>query len=86
MKGFAPNLTMLFTERPFLERFAAARAAGFHAVEFQLPYGEERGPFGPPRRRRALRSHCSICLRAAGIRASEASRFCRSAARSFAME
>lgn len=43
MKGFAPNLTMLFTERPFLERFAAARAAGFRAVEFQLPYGEERG-------------------------------------------
>lgn len=29
---------MLFTERPFLERFQAARAAGFDAVEFLFPY------------------------------------------------
>ena len=38
MPRFAANLTMLFTERPFLERFAAARAAGFDAVEFLFPY------------------------------------------------
>ncbi len=38
MPKFAANLTMLFTERPFLERFAAARAAGFDAVEFLSPY------------------------------------------------
>ncbi|MCZ2103630.1 MAG: hydroxypyruvate isomerase [Comamonadaceae bacterium] len=38
MPKFAANLTMLFTERPFLERFAAARAAGFDAVEFLFPY------------------------------------------------
>lgn len=43
MKGFVPNLTMLFADRPFLERFAAARNAGFSAVEFQLPYGESLG-------------------------------------------
>jgi hydroxypyruvate isomerase len=35
---FAANLTMLFTEVPFLERFAAARRAGFVAVEFVSPY------------------------------------------------
>jgi hydroxypyruvate isomerase len=29
---------MLFTELPFLERFAAARAAGFRAVEYLFPY------------------------------------------------
>ena len=29
MPKFAANLTMLFTELPFMERFAAARAAGF---------------------------------------------------------
>jgi hydroxypyruvate isomerase len=29
---------MLYTELPFLERFAKAKAAGFHAIEFQLPY------------------------------------------------
>jgi hydroxypyruvate isomerase len=29
---------MLFTELPFLDRFAAARAAGFGAVEYLFPY------------------------------------------------
>jgi len=38
MPRFAANLGWLFTERPFLERFAAARAAGFEAVEFAVPY------------------------------------------------
>ncbi|HEY1505458.1 MAG TPA: 2-oxo-tetronate isomerase [Stellaceae bacterium] len=38
MPNFAANLSMLFTELPFLDRFAAARKAGFHAVEFQAPY------------------------------------------------
>jgi len=32
------NLTMLFTELPFLERFGAARSAGFDAVEVLFPY------------------------------------------------
>jgi hydroxypyruvate isomerase len=35
---FSANLSMLFTEVPFLERFAAAAAAGFRAVEFVSPY------------------------------------------------
>ena len=38
MPQFAANLTMLFTELPFMERFAAARAAGFDAVEYLFPY------------------------------------------------
>ncbi|MEK7345371.1 MAG: hydroxypyruvate isomerase [Pseudomonadota bacterium] len=38
MPQFAANLTMLFTERPFLERFEAAAQAGFKAVEFLFPY------------------------------------------------
>ncbi len=38
MPKFAANLTMLFTERTFLERFEAARNAGFSAVEFLFPY------------------------------------------------
>jgi len=38
MPRFAANLAYLFTERPLLERFAAAAAAGFQAVELQLPY------------------------------------------------
>jgi len=38
MPAFAANLTMLFTEVPFMERFALARAAGFRAVEYLFPY------------------------------------------------
>ncbi|MDW3207405.1 MAG: 2-oxo-tetronate isomerase [Alphaproteobacteria bacterium] len=38
MPRFAANLSMLFTEVPFLERFDAAREAGFAGVEFQFPY------------------------------------------------
>ena len=38
MPNFAANLTMMFTEVPFPERFAAAAHAGFKAVEFLFPY------------------------------------------------
>ena len=40
MPRFAANLSMLYPERPFLERFAAAAADGFEAVECQFPYDE----------------------------------------------
>ena len=38
MPRFCANLSMLFTERPFLDRFAAARQAGFAGVEALFPY------------------------------------------------
>ena len=38
MPKFAANLSMLFTEQPFLDRFEAAARAGFAAVEFLFPY------------------------------------------------
>ncbi|MGH8808507.1 MAG: 2-oxo-tetronate isomerase [Noviherbaspirillum sp.] len=38
MPKFAANLTMMFTEVPFLQRFDAAAQAGFQAVEFLFPY------------------------------------------------
>ncbi len=38
MPRFSANISMMFTEVPFPERFAAAAAAGFEAVEIQLPY------------------------------------------------
>ena len=38
MPRFAANLTMMFNEVPFLERFGAARRAGFQGVEFLFPY------------------------------------------------
>ena len=38
MPRFAANLTMLFAEHPFLDRFEHAAKAGFEAVEFLFPY------------------------------------------------
>ncbi len=38
MPRFAANLTMMFNEVPFLDRFDAAAKAGFTAVEFLFPY------------------------------------------------
>jgi hydroxypyruvate isomerase len=38
MPRFAANLTMLFNEVPFLDRFDLAAQAGFKAVEFLFPY------------------------------------------------
>lgn len=40
---FAANLSFLWTELPFLERFAAARQAGFSAVEYMFPYEHPAG-------------------------------------------
>ena len=49
---FAANLSFLFPELAFLERFAAARAAGFRAVEYHQPYG-----FDPIELRERLAAH-----------------------------
>lgn len=38
MAKFAANLTFLFTELPMLERFEAAKLAGFDGVEILFPY------------------------------------------------
>ena len=40
MPGFSANLTLLFNEVPFLERFQAA--AGFKGVEFLFPYAFDK--------------------------------------------
>jgi len=39
MPKLAANLSLLFPQLPFAERFAAARRAGFRYVEYQFPYG-----------------------------------------------
>jgi len=49
---FAANLSMLFTELPFLDRFGAAKAAGFNGVEFLFPYA-----FPPEQIRAQLDQH-----------------------------
>jgi len=42
MPKFAANLTMLFTELPFMQRFEAAAEAGFEAVEYLFPYAYDK--------------------------------------------
>ncbi len=42
MPKFAANLTMLFGELPFVDRFAAAKNAGFSGVEYLFPYEFEK--------------------------------------------
>ena len=43
MPRLAANLSVLFGEVPFLNRFAAAAAAGFRGVEFTFPYDYQPG-------------------------------------------
>lgn len=52
MPKFAANLTMLFNEVPFMERFAAAKAAGFEAVEYLFPYAFDKNELA-----QALKTH-----------------------------
>jgi 2-dehydrotetronate isomerase len=46
MPRFAANLTMMFNEVPFLDRFEAAARAGFTAVEFLFPYAHPAEEIG----------------------------------------
>lgn len=52
MPRFAANLSFLYGEHAFLDRFAAARRDGFEAVEFLSPYEHE-----PARLQALLREH-----------------------------
>ena len=42
MPKFAANLTMLFNEVDFLDRFEVAAHAGFKGVEYLFPYGHDK--------------------------------------------
>ncbi|MBL1114352.1 hydroxypyruvate isomerase family protein [Streptomyces sp. 110] len=52
MPRFAANLSMMYTEHDFLDRFAAASADGFEAVEYLFPY-----PYDATELRRRLDDH-----------------------------
>jgi hydroxypyruvate isomerase len=55
MPHFAANLSMLFTELPFLDRFEAAKAAGFTAVEYLFPYDHDKQHLAALLRKHGLR-------------------------------
>jgi hydroxypyruvate isomerase len=52
MPKFAANLSMLFTELDFLDRFEAAAQAGFKGVEYLFPYAYDKAELA-----RRLRDH-----------------------------
>ncbi|MDH0048717.1 2-oxo-tetronate isomerase [Comamonas terrigena] len=52
MPQFAANLSLMYTELPFLERFAAAARDGFRAVEYLFPYAH-----APAQLAQQLRAH-----------------------------
>ncbi len=54
MPRFAANLSMMFNEWPFLDRFKAASDAGFDAVEFLFPYDFAADDVGDALRRNDL--------------------------------
>jgi hydroxypyruvate isomerase len=51
MPRFSANISTLFTERDFLDRFQAAADAGFGAVEMQFPYAVAPKAIGKARAR-----------------------------------
>lgn len=54
MPRFAANLSMMFNEVPFLERFAKAAACGFEGVEFLFPYAFDADDIAAELRRHGL--------------------------------
>jgi hydroxypyruvate isomerase len=54
MPRFCANLSLLFTEHPFAERWAAAARAGFRGVECHFPYGEPAAVLAEELRRNGL--------------------------------
>ncbi len=55
MPRFAANLSLMYTELPFLERFGAAARDGFTAVEYLFPYAFEPGELAARLRHHGLR-------------------------------
>ena len=55
MPKFAANLSMMYTELPFLDRFEAAAQDGFAAVECQFPYAFRKEELAARLKAQALR-------------------------------
>ena len=72
----AANLSMMYTEHPFLERFAAAARDGFQAVEFLFPYEHPAAEIRARLDTHGPRRRCSTRRPATGRPASAASPRC----------
>ncbi len=81
MPRFAANLTMMFNEVPFLDRFEAAAKAGFTAVEFLFPYDHPAEEVGARLQRFGLTQALFNLPRATGPPAKRVLRLCRTVLR-----
>ncbi|VDZ65353.1 Hydroxypyruvate isomerase [Serratia odorifera] len=81
MPKFAANLSMMFNELPFLDRFAAAADAGFNAVEFLFPYDYPADLLAENCASMVCNRYCSTPRRAMSVPASGGWRRCRAASR-----
>ena len=77
MPRFAANLSMMFTDVPFLDRFEAAARAGFTAVEFLFPYDHPAEAVGE--RLKKQRPDAGAVQSPAGQLGRRRKRFCRAA-------
>ncbi len=84
MPKFSANLSMLFTEVDFMQRFRRAKEQGFSAVEYMFPYDYPIAALRSELEAHRLSRCCSTCRPATGRRANGASPACRGAKRSSA--
>jgi hydroxypyruvate isomerase len=84
MPDFAANLSTMFTELPFLQRFNAAARCGFSGVEFAYPEAVPEKSSRDDCVNATLRSSHSICRPGNRSGASAASRAIRIGYRNFA--
>ena len=62
MIRLAANLSMLFTELPFLDRFGAAAKAGFAGVEYLFPYAFPKEQIAEQLLYVALEKHNTVAI------------------------
>ena len=83
MLRFAANLSFLYGEYAFPDRFAAAARDGFTAVEYLFPYEIRRNNWLRGCNRMGWFRPCSMPRRETGRRGSEGWPACRAGRRSF---
>ena len=81
MPRFAANLSFLYTDLPFPERFAAAARDGFQAVEYLFPYEHEAETLARLLKETACSKHSSMLRPATGKRVNVVWRPCPAAKR-----
>ena len=85
MLRFSANLSMLFQEYSFLERFDKAAQSGFRGVEFMFPYDYDIDVLKEKLQTNQLSIRCTISRQETGQRVNAVSPVFRVAKKNFAM-